>query len=200
MKPSTIMEAVPAIAAPVQKKRKYEKRVPSSNKKGSVEERYWAKVDKRGPNDCWPWLAAVTAEGYGFMRGGTREDGRQITVRAPKVAYELEYGPLPAGKIVMHECDTPGCCNPRHLKAGTYSQNSIDAVIRGRTKRKLTDRQVIDIVAIREESLIPGNRSRSFRSIGAQFDVSEFTTWAICHGKLYGWLTGIGHAKQRKAA
>lgn len=193
------IEETPVIV-PARAKRKYEKRVAPSNKAAPLRDRFWAKVDVRGPNECWPWLAAATKEGYGFMRGGQREDGRQITVRAAKLAYELEYGPIQDGKIVMHECDNPGCCNPRHLKAGTCAQNNIDAVIRGRTKRKLTDAQVLEIVALRQNIGLPWNKRRTLKSIGAQFGVSEVTASMICSGKMYSWLTGIGAQHEQKKA
>jgi hypothetical protein len=39
----------------------------------------------------------------------------------------------PAGRIACHHCDNPICVNPRHIYAGTHSDNSTDSVVRGRT-------------------------------------------------------------------
>ena len=34
-------------------------------------ERFWAKVDKRGPDDCWEWTGRRYEHGYGnFWAGG----------------------------------------------------------------------------------------------------------------------------------
>lgn len=35
-----------------------------SRLKNNCLERFWTKVDVRGPDECWPWLAAIT-DGYG---------------------------------------------------------------------------------------------------------------------------------------
>lgn len=31
------------------------------------EEKFWSKVNKLGPNDCWPWLGAKHPTGYGKL-------------------------------------------------------------------------------------------------------------------------------------
>jgi hypothetical protein len=173
-------------------KRKYTVIAPPSNKHSPLEARFWAKVDKRGPNDCWPWLAALDKDGYGFMNGG-QVNGKQVTVRAARVAYELEYGPLPPGIFALHECDHRDCCNARHLKAGTPKQNAHDAAIRGRLTRKLTDAQVMEIIELRESGL-------TLAKLAKQFGVSSTTISSIVRGKTYSWLTGVGLDQERKAA
>lgn len=92
-------------------------------------DRFTAKVDRSsGEDSCWEWMAAKNAQGYGKIgKGG--DDG---WVFAHRVAYEAAYGKVPEGQIVMHRCDNPGCCNPRHLATGTQSQNLSDMRAKGR--------------------------------------------------------------------
>ncbi len=92
-------------------------------------ERFWSKVDVRGPDDCWEWIAAKI-NGYGKIR----LDGGKLSKHkgAHAVAYELAHGPIPEGLQANHKCDNPGCCNPRHIYAGTSKQNMEDKVSRGR--------------------------------------------------------------------
>ena len=97
---------------------------------------FWAKVDRRTPDECWPWTGKVNENGY----GGTSFGGRHVL--AHRLAYTLAVGPIPEGLGLMHSCDNPPCCNPAHLKPGTCMENVRDCIQKGRKFIKLTDRQV----------------------------------------------------------
>ena len=91
---------------------------------------FWAKVDKRGPNECWPWKGAALSKGYGMSWG--LPFGMAYTAPSTHISIFLARGErVPKGAVVMHECDNPPCVNPEHLRVGTYTQNAIDAFARG---------------------------------------------------------------------
>jgi hypothetical protein len=89
-------------------------------------DRFWSKVDKRGPNDCWEWTAYRHPQGYGLIRHGGRDQ------RAHRVALELALGEDLGPRWALHRCDNPPCCNPAHLYAGSRAENIADAVERHR--------------------------------------------------------------------
>jgi len=68
-------------------------------------------------------------------------------------------GNIDKNLFIIHSCDNPGCCNPRHLMQGTALDNSIDMMSKGRYKytigirykgsshhnSKLVERSILDI-------------------------------------------------------
>lgn len=78
-----------------------------------LEVRFWAKVDRRGPDVCWPWIGAKQREGYGHLSSGGK---RGQTLKAHRVSYELARGPIPDGHDLDHLCRNRGCVNPSHLE------------------------------------------------------------------------------------
>lgn len=85
-----------------------------------TERRFKAMINAGDPAECWKWTGA-TAKGYGRFKIG------KSVYLAHRVAYRLHCdGLMPPGLVVMHTCDNPSCCNPAHLKLGTYAENVAD--------------------------------------------------------------------------
>lgn len=94
---------------------------------------FWSNVDRSGgPDACWPWTGRRGEKGYGRVAIGTTQP--RSTTRATHVAYFLEFGAWPDEDkpIVLHTCDNPPCCNPRHLRLGTHAENNEDMVAKNR--------------------------------------------------------------------
>lgn len=92
--------------------------------------RFWSKVDIRGLDECWPWLASRDDKNYGAFKY------RGHMHKASRIALSLKDGPVPRHLHALHRCGNPPCCNPAHLYAGTQSQNMLDCVAHGRHNRK----------------------------------------------------------------
>lgn len=101
--------------------------------RASIEERFWAKVDKDGPDphddpargallgNCWIWTAARSL-GYGRFH--------LVSGKPPIAAYvyawESVNGPRPAGLYLDHfACDRRECVRPGHLRPVTPRENAL---------------------------------------------------------------------------
>jgi hypothetical protein len=80
-------------------------------------DQYWSKVEKRGTDECWPWLASGN-KGYGQLNVGGRNR------KAHRLAWELANGPIAPGMTIDHLCFNPSCQNPAHMEVVTPSENS----------------------------------------------------------------------------
>lgn len=93
--------------------------------KGTAGERFLAKLDQRGEDECWPWTAGRANE-YGSFYPIPRRP-----VKAHRFAYELFVGPIPDGLQIDHLCSFKLCCNPSHLEPVTRAENGRRAWARG---------------------------------------------------------------------
>jgi hypothetical protein len=148
----------------------------------------WAKVERRQWNQCWPWLGYVSS-GYGRM------DVEGIKgVYAHRIAY-LAANPGSINlkddgtkqKCVLHRCDNPLCCNPRHLFLGSHQENMDDKVSKGRQARyssvaspraKLSAE---DVYWMRIQKRYGATK----KALSLLYDVSEATVSGALYGRHY---------------
>jgi hypothetical protein len=86
----------------------------------TVEDRFWAKVDRRGNDECWEWTGHFSASGYGFFQNAKRGKTRP----AHRIAYELHFGITVAAELqVDHRCRNRRCVNVNHLQLVSNKEN-----------------------------------------------------------------------------
>lgn len=66
---------------------------------------------------CLVWTGPTAPNGYGRIR----VEGRQPRVH--RYAWEQENGPIPEGMFLDHICYNRVCCNVKHLRLATNSEN-----------------------------------------------------------------------------
>lgn len=100
--------------------------------------RFEDKRYRRGVDQCWPWLRAVSSTGHGSFRAGSLPGkSRRGTVPAHLFAYQLTCGVIPRlgwtgidDPVLTHRCDSAGCVNPNHLRLGTNATNRAEYLAR----------------------------------------------------------------------
>lgn len=82
-------------------------------------ERFWPKVTKGAPGECWIWTGALDWGGYGI-----HWIGDSVSRRAHRLAYEWLVGPIPEGLTIDHLCRVRNCVNPEHMEPCTAGENA----------------------------------------------------------------------------
>lgn len=113
-----------------QRNRKFGDPLGGTKNHAPLEERFWRFVDKS--DDCWMWKGNKSKSGYGRISVGQKTLGY---VQAHRLSWEISHKQkIPPGMVVMHKCDNPSCVNPEHLKIGTYKENTLDMISKGRKR------------------------------------------------------------------
>lgn len=142
----------------------------------SVAERFWSKVERTGPGECWIWTGARDSYGYGYLWVGDR------LRKASHVALYLATGEWPTDKV-LHTCDNPPCVNDAHLFEGSQLDNIRDAVAKGRhgsPPRKLSIQKAHEIRARHVRNC----RTNGVRALGRDYGVSRATIYRILTGRV----------------
>lgn len=151
-------------------------RAAKAAKAPPLAERFWSKVRRGSPGECWAWTAAVRRKNEGY--GAFYLDGRHQP--ASRVAWILSYGPVPAGLVVCHRCDNPPCCNPAHLFVGAPKDNDADRVAKGRQCRGSQQKYAVLteelVICLRARAKELGNIRAAARELG----INHHTAWDAC--------------------
>ncbi len=144
----------------------------------TLEERFWTNVDRRGIDECWPWLGSKFGKGYGRIRIGDK------LRPAHRVSWEIANGAQMAdGLYACHHCDNPPCVNPAHIFAGTPSENAIDMMSKGRNPIQKGSPNLNEAIAKIIKSRLAAGQSQ--RSLALEFRISTNTIHKIFVGKIW---------------
>jgi len=82
----------------------------------------------------WRKTPCIEAHGYRNKQGYCvkRYNGKRWF--SHRLAWYLEFGPIPDGVLVCHKCDNPSCINTGHLFLGSPKDNTADRDYKGRHK------------------------------------------------------------------
>lgn len=101
---------------------------------------------KETAQGCWEWQMYRNPAGYGQLRVNRK------AWLVHRFVYHHCVENVPDGLVVMHSCDNPSCCRPRHLQLGTHNHNQQDKILKGKGnggesngRAKLTQLQIEEI-------------------------------------------------------
>lgn len=156
--------------------------------------RFWPKVRIVDDEDsCWTYTGYTRdrrAEEYGSFNTGAR------TELAHRVAFQLVHPGEPMPAVVMHSCDNPPCCRPKHLVGGTQADNIADATRKKRMRGKgLQYGEHNDASVLTETIVLEGRRryrlGESVSAIARDLDVAQGTLQGALSGKTWSHLNVI---------
>jgi hypothetical protein len=171
-------------------KRANNQKINNAGRPANTPEVLWSKIDVKTEDECWNWKGYKNEDGYG--RTWINDCGYY----AHRVIYDLVYPniiTLSAPKntdetgFILHTCDNPSCCNPKHLWVGNCSENIADKVKKGRSADfsgdkgpncKLSMAQAQEIRQKRKDGI-------STKELANQYGVSLSSIKTLLAGKSY---------------
>jgi hypothetical protein len=173
---------------------------------------FWDRVNvlSSDPDAYWYWK-----DGNNLSQGGYgRVNFSHHIFHSNQLAYLFLYGNIDDGKIILHspECVSNAerdfgdgkisrkCCNPFHLRQGTYKENSEDTKSQGRMKGTFEkgclpanagDKSNFAKLS-KEQALSIKNDTRPTKEISKEYGVSNTLVTRIKAGTRWRILSAIG--------
>lgn len=92
----------------------------------TIEDRFWQRVEKRGPDECWNWIGGISHKKPSDY--GRFSPKRGFAWLPHRYSYQLAKGPIPKGLTIDHLCRNTLCMNPTHLEAVTIKENILRGI------------------------------------------------------------------------
>jgi hypothetical protein len=148
--------------------------------------KFWMTVDRRSPDECWPWTG-YTEDGYGrfFWHGRMRF--------AHDLALEFFTGERRAHTLdTCHGCNNPICVNLHHLRYDTRKSNVADMVAAGNAGKRRLNPELVREMRERAAAGATG------RQLAADYGVSEQLTSFVLNGTR--WPQAGGPIRTKRGA
>jgi DNA-directed RNA polymerase specialized sigma subunit len=102
----------------------------------STPEDFWKRVRRTGKAECWNWAGATNSTGYGnLMFNGRAVTAHRLAAFLSGIVSDVQAPKNRKGTgFILHSCDNRRCCNPAHMRVGTYTENQKEAYARKRRK------------------------------------------------------------------
>ena len=128
------------------------------------------------PNSgCWLWTYHTNSKGYGVVKVNKKD------CKAHRISFQEFVGDIPDGAIVMHTCDNPSCVNPRHLRIGTYSDNTRDMYLKNRFPLQKINAEVAN-------KIYEDCKLMKQKDVAEKYGVGFRTVSAIATGKTWSYI------------
>lgn len=149
--------------------------------------RIWASVSIGQPKECWEWTGCRRG-GYGRIRIQTG-GGKGKTYTVTRLIYFLTHGIDPGSLQILHECDNPPCCNPKHLWAGTVTDNIHDMEMKGRSRHP--NGEVVNTAKMLESDILTIRHSTDTNvALAKRFGITDVAISAIRRGQTWKHVGG----------
>lgn len=150
-----------------------------SNK--NTPESFWKRVDVKKDDVCWNWKGAKNNSGYGTLKY------QGVSVSAHRLAFKLCGNDVPLvnpmkhneKQFVLHSCDNPACCNPKHLRLGTHQENMQEAHARNRIHHKNGTDHIQSVLTANQQTEIKLKflKGSTQKELSIEYSVSKGTIY-----------------------
>lgn len=95
-------------------------------------ESFWRRVNRQ--DGCWDWQGSTNSTGYGSLSFcGRAATAHRVAAFLSGLVQDVAAPRNRKGTgFILHSCDNRRCCNPAHMRVGTYEENQLEAYARRR--------------------------------------------------------------------
>jgi len=155
----------------------------------STPESFLSRINTCTEDACWPWTGARNNSGYGTVRyQGRVQTAHRLAAFLAGLVCSVEAPKNRRGSgFILHQCDNPLCCNPAHMRVGTYAENQREAYARKRRAQPKGTPHANSKITVADVRLIRRLYADgvSQEAIGRLINMSQSAISSLLLGKTY---------------